>query len=181
MRIGEFFDQLFIAIIDAWLDWHKARDRAPDPGPGFCHRQSAVVVGPTVSIPITASVSTRVSESALVIGPSDVVRVEPPRRPAWDERGWRRRVLNGATAYEGEYRVRRPDGSQLSFPGQIQMSGRVPATYIADPPPELRRHRHGPCFQLAKAPWFRVHWHRAPRNVDDALLYVERVLDEAVR
>jgi hypothetical protein len=52
--------------------------------------------------------------------------------------------------------------------------------YIADPPPEIRRHPHGACFQLYRDPWFQLHWSRPARNPDDAILYMERVLDESI-
>jgi hypothetical protein len=33
---------------------------------------------------------------------------------------------------------------------------------------------------LLQAPWFQLNWHRGANNVDDAILYLEKVLDEAV-
>ena len=59
------------------------------------------------------------------------------------------------------------DGPPLSVP-------------IADPPAEVKKHRHGACLQLVEAPWFLLHWNRPPHTLDDGLLYMERMLDESL-
>lgn len=180
MSFREFLDRLWQTLLEAWNEsLQPPTNSAPTIGPK--HRQPVAVVGPTIATVGGHYDHQNSTADPLVIGPSDPIIVEPPQRPAWDERGWKRRMLNGTTAYDGKYRVGKSDGRQLSFPGHIRVTDRVPVAYIADPPPDIKRHAKGPCFQLAQPPWFRVHWHRPPRNVDDALLYVERILDEAVR
>lgn len=128
-----------------------------------------------------AAVSVRPSSSApAVIRPAVTVRVEPPKRGAWAERGWRSRVDGRMHVYEGDYQVGR-----RSFRGRVQIdarSGKITA-YIHNPPPEIKRHPHGACFQQygIGSGWFILHWRRPARNVDDAILYMERVLDESLR
>ncbi len=69
---------------------------------------------------------------------------------------------------------------QLRFEGRILEAAHRVTPYIANPPVEIKRHPKGPCFRVSQAPWFQIHWRRAAANVDDALLYVERILDEAI-
>ncbi|MGC8873545.1 MAG: hypothetical protein ACP5SI_03735 [Chloroflexia bacterium] len=114
-------------------------------------------------------------------GHRSVLVVAPPPRPFWDERGWQRWRENGCTLYAGEYRARERQSRQMRrFPGYIRVRGCEVDTYIASPPSTVRYHPKGPCFQYVAGPWFRVHWHRPPRNADEAILYVEQVLDEAI-
>jgi hypothetical protein len=137
----------------------------------------ALVIGPPEPIVIGPS------EPALVIGPTSEPStvIEPPQRGAWDEQGWTVRTVDGQKIYEGAYQVRnRRMDSQLTYRGRVRATGTNVIPYIADPPPEIQRHPKGPCFILARAPWFRVYWHRPAQNVDDAILYVEKVLDEAI-
>ena len=136
----------------------------------------AVIVGPSDSAPSDEPTCPRRS---IVIIPSVPTWIAPPKRPAWDEQGWREVVNGTQTFYEGHYRVRQRNGRLAEFPGRILVGDNI-TTYIAHPPPAIKRHPKGPCFQLTTPPWFRVHWHRAPSNVDDALLYVETVLDEVL-
>jgi len=118
----------------------------------------------------------------IVIGPTPDIVVEAPPRQAWDEKRWEVERRQGHRVLSGSYRVRdRRTGTWREFPGQlVEYPGHEIATYIADPPPEVRLHPHGACLQLIQAPWFRLHWNRAPRTLDDALLYMERLLDEAL-
>lgn len=139
----------------------------------------AIVVGPT-TIPRGDREAINSTDCTL-IGPEVPIFVEPPARPAWDERGWKQSLESRQVVYDGQYQVRLRGGQLRRFQGRILVNGNSVTAYIADPPPEVRRHPKGPCFQLSKAPWFRIHWWRAARNVDDALLYVERVLDEAFK
>lgn len=134
-------------------------------------------------------------DTRLVIGPSDVMligptegdgqhvvplTIAPARRAAWDDRGWSEQVDGTRLVYEGAYQIRRRNGQAVTFPGRIVVDGTSVVPYIADPPPAIKRHPKGPCFQLSQAPWFRVHWRRPAHNVDDALLYVERILAEVL-
>ncbi|MEP6708366.1 MAG: hypothetical protein ABJC05_12645 [Pyrinomonadaceae bacterium] len=118
---------------------------------------------------------------SITIPPAGAERIEPPRRGAWDERGWTRRTNNGQEIYEGSYQlVERRTGRPRFFDGRITIHHRQVTAYIADPPAEIKRHPHGPCFQLHHAPWFQLHWRHPAQNPDDAILYMERVLDESL-
>jgi hypothetical protein len=116
-----------------------------------------------------------------VIRPTPSLVVVPPPRFAWDEKGWRRVVESGATHYVGSYRVRdRRRNTWSIFDGRLIEDQTGLRAYVADPPPELKTHPKGPCFQLTRPPWFRVHWHTPPENIDQACLYVESILKEAL-
>ena len=119
--------------------------------------------------------------STFVVSHAQPTAIEPPQRGAWDERGWTRRTERGQEIYEGMYTtIERRTGQQRSFGGRLVVRGTQVTAYIADPPIEIKKHPHGPCFQLHRAPWFQLHWRRPARNPDDALLYVERVLNESI-
>jgi hypothetical protein len=107
--------------------------------------------------------------------------VGPAPRAVWNDRGWTMRFERSREVYEGFYSVTdRRSGQRRVFPGRIAVDGRHVVAYIADLPRAIKRHPKGACFMLTSAPWFRVHWHRPAQNADDALLYIERVLDEAL-
>jgi hypothetical protein len=144
-------------------------------GDEWGNSDAPLVVGPS-------STRTVVEPSAhLVIGPSPRVLVEKVRRPIWEEMGWAVVSKGGRPVYEGVYEVlQRSTGQTRRFDGYVIRDGSVFTAYIADPPPEIREHPKGPCFLLTEAPWFRVHWYRPARDVDTAILYVQRVLDEAI-
>lgn len=116
-----------------------------------------------------------------VIGPKPSMTVEAPPRFAWDEKRWRQRNADDGLELVGCYRVfDRSRGRWREFGGRLVQTGTEIAAYIADPPAEMRRHRHGACLQLVDGNWFRLHWQRSPKNLDDALLYLERMLDESL-
>lgn len=115
-----------------------------------------------------------------VIGPARPVTIGPRPRGVWEEQGWTRSRNDGTWVYEGYYRVRDRHGRQRRFPGRVIVRPGEVRPYIADPPPELRTHPKGPCFMLVRAPWFRLHWHRPAGNADEAILYIEKVLVEAL-
>jgi hypothetical protein len=116
-----------------------------------------------------------------VIGPKPAHTVTPPPRFAWDEKRWHRDDTNGRTEVCGKYRVYdRRRGFWREFDGHLTGNRGIISAYIADPPLEVKHHRHGACFQLVQHPWFRLHWNTQPQTIDDALLYMERVLDEAI-
>lgn len=115
-----------------------------------------------------------------VIGPAPPITVAPSPRFAWDEKHWRRIQDGQATHYVGQYRVGQPAGGWREFGGRLVEGPSGIKAYVADPPPEIRSHPKGPCFQLVRAPWFQVHWRRTPATVDEALLYVERLLTECL-
>jgi hypothetical protein len=130
---------------------------------------------------VTVAAPQQASPRGTVIGPSPDVTVEAPPRFAWDEKRWRPVHEGNSTNLAGRFEVfdhRRETWRR--FDGRLVQERYGIATYIADPPPELRRHRHGPCLQLVEVPWFRLHWRHAPSTLDDGLLYMERLLDEAI-
>lgn len=114
---------------------------------------------------------------AVRIAPARTATIRPPDRGAWDERGWTKRHARGLEIYEGGYQV-----GTRRFTGRIEVErrGQISA-FIHNPPKEIRRHRHRACFQQVGigTGWFRLHWSRSPQNVDEAILYFERVLDES--
>jgi hypothetical protein len=116
-----------------------------------------------------------------VIGPTPSATVAPPARLAWDEKRWEQHGSGDRVEVAGQYRVfdhRRH--MWRAFDGRLVQQGRSIATYIADPPVEVKQHRHGACLQLVEAPWFLLHWNRPPHTWDDGLLYMERMLDESI-
>lgn len=116
-----------------------------------------------------------------VIGPQPELTVAPPPRFAWDEKGWTR-VLEGQNwRYSGHYRVYDFRRRQWrTFQACIVAGGGAITAFCADPPVEIRSHPKGPCFMLAKSPWFRIHWLRQPKSIDEVIIYVERLLDECI-
>jgi hypothetical protein len=134
--------------------------------------RSAVVIQPQKAVTVMPSV-----EPAVIVSPIQTVTVEPPPRGAWDERGWTVQVGNQRETYEGEYAV-----GNRRFHGRIEARnrGHNVIAYIHNPPPEIKRHAHGACFQQIGNDWFLLHWARPARTVDDAILYMERVLDESL-
>lgn len=131
-----------------------------------------VVVKPAESVVIHPG-----SREVISVQPTRAISVAPPERGAWDERGWTRNQSGKGEIYEGYYRVR-----DRKYRGRIETGSgkRKVSAYIYNPPREVKRHRHGACFQLVKDDWFHLHWSRPARTVDDAILYMERVLDESL-
>jgi hypothetical protein len=116
-----------------------------------------------------------------VIGPKPTATVEAPPRFAWDEKRWHRTITDDIVEVMGRYRVHDRQRRQWrEFDGYVTQRGREIAAYIADPPAEMKQHRHGPCLQMIKAPWFRLHWRREPKDLDAAVLYLEQMLDESI-
>ena len=113
------------------------------------------------------------------VGPTHALVVDAIPRGAWDEKGWNRTTLHGKQVYTGYYDVKRR-GRPVQYAGRVVEEHNTFVAYVADPPREIKRHPKGPCFRLIKAPWFRVEWRRPARNPDDAILYVQKVLDEAL-
>lgn len=137
----------------------------------------AVMIGPAGSSPVIGPSSA----PALTVVPASPLSIEPPQRGAWDDRGWTQSSDNGWLVYDGRYHI--PDrrrNEQRWFRGRVVVTNSRAEAYIADPPVEIKKHPKGPCFQLVEAPWFRVNWHHPAPTVDDAILYVEKVLDEAI-
>jgi hypothetical protein len=191
MREGKPFMSILDAFKRAWSEVERGPASPSDallvgpaeaeligPVPAEAEGAAAgwLVIGPSAATIISPS-----SAAVERIEPSEVEQVVPPPRPAWDDRGWSLRRENGQQVYEGFFQVKqRQRGQPLRYAGRIIQERGQAAAYIADPPPEIKKHPKGPCFMLVQAPWFRVNWYHAAGNVDDAILYVEKVLDEAV-
>lgn len=132
-----------------------------------------IVVKPTPAISVQPK-----SMEVISVRPQMATTVIPPERGAWDDRGWIRKTIRGRETYEGYYLV-----GKRRFHGRIEASnrGRNITAYILNPPREVKNHPHGACFQLVGDGWFHLHWSNPARNVDDAILYMERILDESLK
>lgn len=134
----------------------------------------AIIVRPAESFVIGAS-------DSVLIQPVAPVLIQPPLRGAWQEKGWTRKLNAGSATYSGQYIVNNKLlGQKQHFQGRIEVANHEIIPFVADPPTGLSSHPKGPCFSMVSPGWFRVHWHRPPNNVDDAILYVERVLNEVL-
>lgn len=146
--------------------------------------QERIIVGPGARPihvgPVEPIVIER-SRTVVTAAPGRIVTIEPPQRGAWDEKGWVLTKKGERRIYDGQYEVvQRRVGLRRQFPGRVAVSANETIAYIAGPPAEIKHHPKGPCFMRFNDTWFRVNWHRAAKNVDDAILYVEKVLDEAI-
>ncbi|MBK9214615.1 MAG: hypothetical protein IPM59_03310 [Chloracidobacterium sp.] len=151
-------------------------------GPATIIRPSSVVtITPlnVIQIRPTPIAATMVRPAAVTpVTPVRAETVQPARRGAWDERGWTRRRDGDREVYEGHYQV-----GDHRFRGRIEVGRRRRIqAYVYNPPREIRRHRHHACFQQfgIGTGWYILHWQRSPRNVDEALLYFEQILDESI-
>lgn len=135
-------------------------------------QRQAIVVKPSSVIVIQPK-----TVDVITVQPSQTLTVTPPERGAWDERGWTQTSDGGHVTYQGYFSV-----GTRQFRGRIEARnrGRDITVYIYNPPREIKHHPHGACFQLVGDDWFILHWARPARNVDDAILYLERVLDESL-
>lgn len=102
---------------------------------------------------------------------SQVVRRE--FRTLLDERGWERR---GGSLF-GYYRT--PFGA---YRGRIvlRVAGRT-SFYIFNPPQCLWQHSHASCFIHRGGDSYEVHFSRQGQTVDDGLIAIEKILNEAHR
>lgn len=150
--------------------------RSPVPEVSAFRSNQVIQVGPSHASRIVIGPST-----AIVVHPSPPVLVQPPARGAWQEKGWIMEHRPGRETYRGQYAVidRAPQQHQR-FTGRLEVVRREILAFIADPPPAIRSHPKGPCFSLISEGWYQIHWHRPPRNVDDAILYIEKILDEVI-
>jgi hypothetical protein len=95
--------------------------------------------------------------------------------PVWIDKGW---LKISATTYAGYFDV----------PGRGRWSGKVKmgstgflGTYILNPPVVVRNHEKWHCFSHQGDGWYNVHMAKKPRTIDEAILNVERILNEAYR
>ena len=137
--------------------------------------------GPIRVEPVREREIAPIKPPVITAAPARAIPVEAAPRAAWDDRGWHLEHAGGEHIYTGFYQVKnRRTGERRQFEGRITQRGQTAVPYIADPPIEIKRHPKAPCFSVTQAPWFQIHWRRPAANADDALLYVERVLDEAI-
>jgi hypothetical protein len=131
--------------------------------------------------PRTAPTVVVAPRTPLTVRPAEVTVVEAPPRGAWDDRGWVMSKRNGHPVYQGHYQIiRRRTGRQEKFAGRVEAGPGRATAFIENPPPEVRTHPKAPCFRHISGGWFKLDWYRPASNVDDAILYMERILDQAV-
>ena len=144
----------------------------------FSRKINPIVIGPQPDRVIVVRPS-----NPIVVGPArqaDVV-IRPERRGVWEEKGWRQVRHGSQDIYDGYYLVMdRRTRCPLRFSGRIIAERGEFLTYIADPPKNIKNHPKGPCFSAETPPWFHLHWHHAPENVDEAILYMEKILAEVL-
>jgi len=89
------------------------------------------------------------------------------------KRGWRR--IN-SKRYEGYYRTR-----HKAVRGEVTIKGKDYFAYIWDPPAQLRKHPHWPCFDDDKKPKYSIHIIKQPAvgDIDSVIVYVERLIAES--
>jgi hypothetical protein len=90
----------------------------------------------------------------------------------WEEQRWQ---LNGMNL-NGYYRT-----YYGSYKGTIDLfeSGDH-QFYIHNPPQQLRRHSHWPCFMFRGNGLYWVHFRIKPKNVDAGIITIERIIRESM-
>lgn len=156
---------------DQWL--HKFTNLRPDVAEA--HRPKPIVVAPQHAPVIV------VRSAPVIIKPSKPVRIAPPPRGAWQEKGWILEHNQGLDSYSGDFQVlQERTNKKMFFGGLIKASNGNILIFIDNPPVAIKRHPKGPCFSRVEGNWFQMHWHYPPKNIDDAILYVEKVLDQVL-
>ena len=156
--------------------------KKPETEPIAIRHMLPTAITPSKDKPILIKASTSVAirpsgDDAIKIERALTVKVKPPRRGAWDERGWSKSSVGKKETYEGFYQV-----GKRRFQGRIEIGvwvNRI-SMYIHDPPSEIKKHEHRACFQLVKNGWFLLHWSTPAQSVDDAILYMEKILWESL-
>src|SRR5207244_1554669 len=101
------------------------------------------------------------------------ILIELPARGAWEDKNW---VQKGHEWF-GQFSIRlKRTGAWRLFNGRIAMEGGAAQPYIENPPKEIKKHPRGGCFHLWQGNWFKVNWAVAATDVDNAILYIEKVL-----
>ncbi len=144
-----------------------------------------IIVGASQVVVIRSSEVVTVEPTRSIKVEADpAVVVVPPPRGAWDEKGWQKTSDGRRDVYEGHYAASDKRGALSRFRGRVTvdvLQGRVSLEiWVADPPAEIRRHPKGACFQLVKTPWFRLNWVKPAEDVDNGILYMERLLSESL-
>ena len=115
------------------------------------------------------------------ITPVAPITLAPPKRPVWDELGWTMKQEGAQTVYTGQYHTLNTTTRQpQTFDGRVVVNGDHIQAWVSNPPPGLNQHAKSSCFARNRDDWFTVNWATPPTNADDAILYVQRVMDESV-
>ena len=146
------------------------------PSPSPLGRGQPIVIGPSEPLVIGPSEIIQIGPSALIIVEPQEILIEAVERGAWEEKNW---VRNG-DQWTGEFAIRARGRAWRRFNGRIAMERGVAQPYIESPPKEIKKHPRGGCFHLLQGNWFIVNWHVPARDVDNAILYIEKVLDECL-
>lgn len=111
----------------------------------------------------------------------------------WQEHGWTKKLIDGFEMYTGEYVVSR--GENRHAYGGIILMHKVPSVQmeglqfaerisldvmVHNPPPEIKNHKEGHCFQFVGEDTFRVHYNVEPHTVDEAILHIQKVFAESL-
>lgn len=171
---GPYSERMIQTMLNNFLNLLSRRSR----------RSARIVIGPQNPIRVRPS-----QRPALTVGPATTivstttaVTVIPPRRGVWEDKGWTCHQNGGQLLYTGRFEIRqRSNGRRHSFDGRVEMVRQEPIPFISNPPAAIKTHSKGPCFMLDHDRWYRIHWHRPPKNVDDAILYVEKILSEVLQ
>ncbi len=102
------------------------------------------------------------------------IEVKPSRLPYWEEKGWTRSKRVGTTVYEGYFYSPRH-----KVKGRIEEGFFTCKIWMRNPPRHtLQRHPTWGCFRPRSDDWWEIH-HHGCRNASNAILQVERTLNEA--
>ena len=101
------------------------------------------------------------------------IRVKRTQKPYWKQRGWKK----SGNKYQGYYRT-----MIKSFKGKAEVSpsGQT-KLYIKNPPEELKKHEHWPCFMKEnRGSWYFIHNNdNGNFDLSSGILQVEQILKEA--
>lgn len=170
-------------LLAAWMGWRWYEHRRR-PAPGA--EEMILVIGPAEVTVISPTPVVEIDPPTVpveVIGPIPVPVLGRQPRGAWDEKGWSRSVERGRTVYVGYYQVTDERTGELRrFRGQVVEDHRAKRAvpWIEAPPPEIDRHPKRPCFRHVHEGWYEVNWYRPAKHADEAILYLEAVLDQAI-
>lgn len=98
------------------------------------------------------------------------------------ESDWELEDDGKSRTYTGFFKVKRTTFRIDKLRGKIvEWRGLPTDVFIEDPPPEIRLHPHGSCFQLWEpgTDWFKLHFVKPAGDFVTARLYVEGLLREA--
>lgn len=105
-----------------------------------------------------------------------------PITSLWERNGWTRQDGRRGTVYTGEFRATRArSGARQLFAGRIEQLGGHCQAYVRHPPPSLlAEHPKRLCFHALDQGWFHMNWWHGTSCVDETIVYVEKVLAEAL-